>query len=263
MPLYVGNSDKIKDLYLGNEKILFAFYGSTLVYSNFKPLTFNVSSSLQTWVVPNGITKIHVDCVGSKGGGNGGYGGRVQCDLTVTPGQTLYIMVGAIPSTLNTPAYNASDIRIGGRDLSDRRIVAGGGGSGDSSNGMGGHGGGTTGGTGQDRGNYQGTAYGGTQTAGGAGAVGSHGSQGHHHDGRNGEFGLGGSADTCGYEGTAGAGGAGYWGGGGGGMSWNKNGSYRGSGGGGSSYTSSQSCSNIVHTQGYRNGSGYVTISLP
>jgi hypothetical protein len=63
-------------------------------------LTFEPSSLLQEWVVPDGITKIHVDCVASKGadgsGSTGGYGGRVQTDLSVTSGQTLYFVIGRI-----------------------------------------------------------------------------------------------------------------------------------------------------------------------
>ena len=60
---------------------------------------------------------------------------------------------------------------------------------------------------------------------------------------------------------TAGAGGGGYYGGGAGAwyeyFGWNC-----GGGGGGSSYTNQTLCSNVVHTQGFRAGNGYVTISM-
>lgn len=59
----------------------------------------------------------------------GGKGGRVQCVLNVTSGQTLYITVGKIPTNNGTAVYNASDIRIGGQEYTDRVIVAGGGSS--------------------------------------------------------------------------------------------------------------------------------------
>lgn len=54
---------------------------------------------------------------GASPNATGGLGGRVQCDLTVTPKQTLYIMVGDIPTSGITASYNASDIRIGGNEV--------------------------------------------------------------------------------------------------------------------------------------------------
>jgi hypothetical protein len=64
------------------------YKGSELVYQlGFSPVTFNVSSSLQTFTVPLGVSKIHIDCVASKGAlasgdridQTAGNGGRVQC----------------------------------------------------------------------------------------------------------------------------------------------------------------------------------------
>lgn len=252
------------------------YKGSTLVYKlGFAPVTFNVSSSLQTFTVPLGVSKIHVDCVASKGQdisasyiSKGGKGGRVQCDLAVNGGETLYIMVGAIPTSGATASYNASDIRLGGNTLSDRIIVAGGGGGasygqvyGYIGQAVGGDGGGTTGGTGGNSGIPNGgSASGGTQSAGGTGAYGSFFVTAR---GGNGELGLGGVGDT--HTGQACSGGAGYYGGGGGcslsfasedgGAGWACGGA------GGSSYTNSD-CSNVVHTQGYNDGAGYITISF-
>lgn len=249
------------------------YKGSELVYQlGFDPVTFNVSSSLQTFTVPLGVSKIHVDCVGSKGftphsSAQGGNGGRVQCDLPVNGGDVLYITVGAIPSD-NSVTYNASDIRMGGTELANRIIVAGGGGSGSyvtspfTRYAAGGAGGGLTGGTGGNSG-----GEGGTQSAGGLGAYGVDGYDPYRSAsgtlGFGGETGSGGNVDAGG---NAGAGGAGYYGGGGsrrtavfyGGTqrdTW-----ARGAGGG-SSYTNA-SCSNVVHTQGYQDGAGYVTISF-
>ena len=79
----------------------------------YKQTTFTQNS---TFVVPNNITSLKVDCVASKGADTqsdyyhidvGGNGGRVQCDLSVTPGETLYFTVGAIMSPGGTASYNA------------------------------------------------------------------------------------------------------------------------------------------------------------
>lgn len=94
--------------------------------------TFNVSSELQTYVVPEGVSKVNVACVASRGGNIGGAGGSVKCDLSVTEGQTLYVMVGGIPADYNEAVYNASDIRIGGTEYENRIIIAGGGAGGSS-----------------------------------------------------------------------------------------------------------------------------------
>ena len=267
-PLIYANSRLVKKVYKGSE----------LIYQiGFNPVTFNVSSSLQTFIVPLGVSKIHVDCVASKGftasldgtTGNGGKGGRVQCDLTVNSGDTFYIMVGDIPSS-SSPSYNASDIRFGGNTLNNRIIVAGGGGSGvvkqdpygvTRQGASGGAGGGLTGGTGENM-SADRAGQGGTQSAGGLGAYSSY--PYHPFTAGNGELGVGGTG-AAGAGGVAGAGGAGYYGGGGAGC----NGIFISAGyssfgagaGGGSSYTNA-SCSNVVHTQGYNDGAGYVTISF-
>lgn len=60
---------------------------------------------------------------------------------------------------------------------------------------------------------------------------------------------------------------AGWYGGGGAvsGHYWagsSANGSSEAAAGGGSSYTHPTLCSNVVHTQGYRTGNGYITISM-
>jgi hypothetical protein len=261
-----------------NGEIIHKIYkGSTLVYKlGFDTVTFNPSSSLQSFTVPLGVSKIHVDCVASKGftpnsSAQGGNGGRVQCDIEVNGGETFYIMVGDVPSD-SSVTYNASDIRFGGNTLNDRIIVAGGGGSGCyvtnpfTNYSAGGAGGGTTGGngTGVDGNGY---ATGGTQSAGGLGSWGNS-----AYDptrsasgtlGYGGATGSGGNVDAGG---SAGAGGAGYYGGGGSRRSAvffgsSQRASWAGSAGGGSSYADSD-CLNVVHTQGYNDGAGYVTISF-
>lgn len=265
-PLIYANGKMTKKVYRG----------SNLIYQiGFSPITFNPSSSLQNFTIPPGVTKIHVDCVASKGQDSsasyiskGGKGGRVQCDLSVNGGDTLYIMVGAIPTNGSTASYNASDIRIGGNTINDRIIVAGGGGGASVGSvyayvgqANGGDGGGTTGGTGGMANMPSGrAATGGTQSAGGSGAYGAFYVV---SQGQDGTLGLGGNGNT--YTGLACCGGAGYYGGGGGcSLSFaSEDGGFAGAcgGGGGSSYTSSN-CSNVVHTQGYNDGAGYVTISF-
>lgn len=255
---------KYRMLYLNNKYL--AYKGDE---APALPRTFYPTGAIQSFIVPQGVTKLHVVCVASKGKDSlmtpsvlGGNGGRVECDLTVTSGQTLYFVVGDIPYENNT-LYNASDIRTNNAgitnttSLNSRLVVAGGGGNAGhwGRNGYtyaGGVGGGLEGGAGNSRSGQGGN--GGTQTAGGAGGGGSSGS-----GGSAGGLGLGGKGGDN--NGGGGAGGAGYYGGGGGGRLGHDGHSYSGGGGGGSSYTDSSKCTNVVHTQGFNDGTGYITIS--
>jgi len=215
------------------------------------PQTFNYTGSEQTFTVPAGVSMVHVIAFAATGGagnsgaavGAGGKGGKVEADLTVTPGQTLYLYVGGKGIQGGAGGFNggggpganlgsgsvasgggggATDIRIGGNALSNRVLVAGGGGgAGAYSTFTGGNGGGLTGGNGS--GNNPGT--GGSQGAGGN---------------TGGASGFGGSGTNVG------GGGGGYYGGG-------YASAFSGGGGGGSSYTDLTLCSNVVHTQGASN----------
>lgn len=275
MPIYVGNT-KQGELYYGGTKIAEAYYGGTKVFSSggFTPetITFNYTGDVQTWTVPSGVTKLMVDCVGgasyydAAGGQNSvtTCGGRVNCSMSVSTGQTLYLYVGGL-GNCNTTGWNgggqstgtdalslkgasgggSSDIRIGGTTLNDRKVVAGGAG-GAVLGGSGGAGGGLIGGSVS----IESCGQGGTQTAGGTG-----GTAGYNANGTPGTFGTGGTGPN-----GSGGGGGGWYGGGGGayiGMYGN------GSGGGGSSYTDSTLCTNVVHTQGYSEatGNGWITIT--
>lgn len=256
-------STKTPVIYAGNKIVKKVYKGSELIYQiGFATFTKNAGTSLFAWTVPPGVKKIHVDCVASRGVlGAGdrtdkvpGYGGRVQCDVSVTGGQVLYITVGAIPSNWTVASYNASDIRIGGTGYGNRIVIAGGGGSGKHTahknyGGSGGNGGGLVGASGES--NSRGTGgTGGTQSAGGTGGG------GYDARGEDGTWGMGGSNTRGG-----GAGGAGLYGGGAGGFGGTSGTYGSAGGGGGSSYTNGTYCSNVIHTQGYRNGAGYVTIS--
>lgn len=216
-------------------------------------VTYYPENSLQFFTVPQGIHSIHVECAGSRGAHSsklGGDGIKIDCDLAVTPGQILNIMVGDIPTDKKTASYNASDIRINGIDYNDRIIVAAGGGNASSREG---YAGGALAGEPLTRVSIANDLYcptGGTQTAGGLNGY-NNGASKHGSNGSNGTLGLGGN----GASGGGGAGGAGYYGGGGGGE-------HRGNcggGGGGSSYVDTSLCSNVNYTANANRG--FVNIS--
>ena len=237
--------------------------------------SYNTLNTFITYTVPEDVTNIQVDCVASKGyGDNGGKGGRVQCNLDVTPNEKLYLYIGGIPSNNNSVIYNAADIRTDNTgvtnttSLQSRLIVAGAGGNQGIGGGVnaqgtgyaGGDGGSETGKTGAGQG-----GYGGSQTSGGSGGTG----EAFGSNGKAGSFGLGGAC-VSGSGGSTGVGGAGWYGGGSGGSYvyaaggihqwWNA-----GGGGGGSSYINPDRCYEIqdksLHTQGYNDGNGYITIT--
>ena len=130
-------------------------------------LKANYTGSLQSFQVPCNISSISVDVIGASGGNevvsdsiySGGKGGRVQTNLKVTPGQTIYLMVGGrgtdrvsqSENQVMTGGFNGggsssglsngagggggSDIRLlessgTTRDYLSRVVVAGGGGGG-------------------------------------------------------------------------------------------------------------------------------------
>lgn len=250
---------------------------SCLTWSSLaQTVVFSYTGSAQTYTVPAGVTSIAVDMQGAAGGndfytyGFGGFGGRVQGVIPVTPGQVLNVYVGgkggngsSSSTTAATGGFNggaaanvyygaggggASDIRIGGTALTNRVMVAGGGGGASynySYRQNGGEGGGLTGGPGWAGANSHPypcmEGQGGTQSAGGSAAT-------CYSGGGAGTLGSGGSASSGTY---GGGGGGGYYGGGGG--------AYAG-GGGGSSYTATN-ITNVVHTQGNNPNNGVVIIS--
>lgn len=250
--------------------------------------TFGYTGAAQTYVVPDGVTAVQVECWGAEGskGGNGdnpgalgGKGGYVKGLLAVTPGETLNIYVGGKTSGYSG-GFNGggdgkygrgrcgyggggggtSDVRRGGTGLNNRRIVGGGG--------AGGGGGGASyrtrvptegGGGGLPNGlNASTGGEGGTQSAGGD----------PYSDAGAGTFGVGGDGtQTSAYTDNAGgAGGGGGWYGGGGTPYGNRGmGTEEGyasyGGGGGSSYTGG--VTSATSTNATRTGHGQVTVSLP
>lgn len=253
------------------------YKGSTLVYHlGFDPVTFTENG---TWTVPAGIKQIRVDCVAAQGltfvqgTAEGGLGGRVQCVLSVTSGQLLYIKVGKQYTTY-TDNRNDSIVYINNDEL-QALIHAGGGGSAANPTWLrykvakGGAGGGLTGGVGTaDAPTSNILAQGGSQSAGGDGSYFNY-----PHvkgiDGRStgkGKRLYGGNAVPDSGQYRCGCGGAGYYGGGGGLDAYHRSGheleTWAMGGGGGSSYTHPTLCSEVVHTQGFQSGNGYITISM-
>eukprot|EP01038_Epipyxis_sp_PR26KG_P009221 gene9221-12434_t len=228
--------------------------------------TFNyVSTTYQSWTVPANVYTINVDAAGASGGNGaatGGSGARVQTNLIVTPGQTLYIYIGKQGSSTITTSGTfgggggsgasggrqgggATDIRSTAGDLSTRYVVAGGGGGsyGNTCNSNGGDGGET----GESPANSLSSPCsvstvptGGTSSGGGSRGISSTG--GVAGDGTLGNGGNGG--------GTYGGGGGGGYYGGGGGSTYG--------GGGGSSFASATDCTDTVFTTGYRTGDGII-----
>ncbi|MCX8486493.1 MAG: glycine-rich protein, partial [Crocinitomicaceae bacterium] len=117
-------------------------------FSQPQTVTFNYTGAAQSWTVPPCVYNISVSVKGAQGGGPGGLGATVlNPSIAVTPGQVLQINVGQNP-TGPTGGWNgggngfeaapvtyqsyggggASDIRITPYALTNRIVVAGGGG---------------------------------------------------------------------------------------------------------------------------------------
>ncbi len=222
---------------------------------------FSYTGGEQTFTVPAGVHSVYVSAVGGAGGaagypGNpGGLGGVAAGDLSVSPGETLYVEVGGdgltgdpssgavTPGTFNGGGAaggsggaggGASDVRTipagAPGSVASRMVVAGGGGGGaydDQGPSAGGNGGGLTGTAGTPS---PGGGAGGTQVAGGPGGTGSQSGP----DGTSGILGAGGTAGDTNFGGGGGGGGF-YGGGGGGGMGPCNPCSSAAGGGGGSS----------------------------
>ena len=236
-------------------------------------LTFSSTGGEQCYIVPSGVSELAVTAVGGAGAGAGmpgGSGAVVRGMLAVTPGETLYVEVGANGVVQGLTAFGgggwggpflggagggASDLRTcsstasscpgGGSSLDSRLLVAGGGGGAGIGFGTGGAGGAAglnagAGAPGQSGTEFDASAQGGsgggggTAAAGGAlGAAGSGSSNG--TPGIAGSYGSGGNGGSSfnGPGGGGGGGGGGYFGGGGGGGAGSAPGPVDGTGGGG------------------------------
>ena len=214
---------------------------------------FVFTGAEQSWVVPAGVTSIHAVVVGARGGGvgpgsMGGLGHRAEADVTVTPGQTIYVEVGGPGAASDLTTGGAGGFN-GGADGGDGGALGNGGGGGGGggtdlrtvsrtspgtvgsrlivAGGGGGDGAGANGGAGGDAGTAGGNSIGGGAIGGAPGFDGEGtsgcGGCGGNPGGEDGVMGLGGRG---GNDPTAGNGDSGAGGGGGGG-------GYQGGGGGG------------------------------
>ncbi len=72
--------------------------GLTAQASQAQALLTDTTVGTTTFVVPNGVTLLAVQLYGAGGGGSGGFGGGsgalVMGDLSVTPDETLTLLVG-------------------------------------------------------------------------------------------------------------------------------------------------------------------------
>ncbi len=189
-------------------------------FTNTQTVTF--SGSMQTFVVPNCVTTLRMELWGAQGAttgsSSGGQGGYVRGDLSVTPGETLFVYVGGqngyngggvagSGSTGSNSAGNGgggTDVRRGGQTLSDRVAVGGGGGGAGraSCSSQAGGAGGFPGGAGGVGGNTliggAGGANGGDVSGGGGGSTCTSSAQGGGGGGQNGGGGAGGYGSSTG-----------------------------------------------------------------
>lgn len=253
--------------------------------------TFSYTGSIVNWNVPAGVTSIDIEAWGAQGGNSsgtaGGLGARIKGTFSVTPGQTLKILVGGQGGT-GTQGGGGGGTFVTTSANAALCIAGGGGGGyypGYSSSWTNSHG--TTSTTGQNgvvgingtimpsgtagpNGGLSDVWYYGQGAAGGGGLSGN-GANGLGNYGY--AVAIGGAAFTNGGAGGAGAGsggnggfgggGGGEWlfwtgGGGGGGYGGGGGGVYYGVGGGGSSYNGGTNQSN---SSGVQSGNGQVVIS--
>jgi hypothetical protein len=233
---------------------------STTTVQEQDPETFSYTGAIQTYTVPDGVTSIKVKCWGAAGGSTyGGAGGYAGGTVSVTPGETIQVVVGQGGRTGGSnlgsgggftgilSVWNTSDIAA---THAGSIIIAGaGGGGGNSSNNPAGNGGGETGGVGQ---NDASGAKPGTQTA--AGSAESDTSAATNPTGGS-YFRGGNSAGNTFYAATPWP--AGVWGGNyqrskasGGSQGGGGGGGYYGAGGAGNR--------NSVNSRGAAGGSGYI-----
>ncbi len=260
--------------------------------------TFNYTGNLQTWTVPAGVTSITINGKGAQGGSGyygsvaGGLGADITGAISVTPGESLSILVGGKGQQWIGAGGGGGGTYIWKNTGNLPQIIAGGGGGGgwrgtsagsgsdtiipsnsnrSQSGGTGGNGG--TGGVFAGAGSISGQAGGGAgwysngldgtgptpNATGGTFPLatvnpGAGGFGFNSYTNSNTYGGYGGGGGTAG-SGGSGGGGGGY-NGGGGGDSWD--GTSWGSGGGGGSYNIGTSQNN---TAGVNSGDGIVTIS--
>lgn len=268
----------------------------TALTATAQTVTFTYTGDLDSLVIPNCVDSVIINAWGAEGGsttfgGIAGKGAFVSAKMAVTPGDVIYVYVGgqdgyngggagglgvASDGVTDYAGHGggASDVRVGGTNLDDRMLVAGGGGGAGRHYwngtcmpcGMGGDGGfagvtqGQDGSLAIDTGygsNPGGNGKGGTQSSGGAAGAGTEG-----NPGAAGVLGVGGNGGDGSFSVSGGGGGGGYYGGGGGASSSLGGSGVGGAGGGGgSSFYHPVNMVYINGSDGVRSGNGQVTIT--
>ena len=215
---------------------------------------FAYTGTEQQFIVPAGVTSLRVVLVGGRGGTGwqgsvGGMGARVEADIAVNAGMTLFVEVAGVGGSASGSAVGDAGFNgggVGGGSINSTFRGGGGGGASDIRTvdrnspgtlasrlvvaaGAGGGGGWENSGRGGDAGAGGEAAQGGLGGGGGAGTATAGGAGGHNAG--PGSLGLGGFGAPE-LEGSGGGGGGGLYGGGGGGAS-----GLGAGGGGGSSFT--------------------------
>jgi hypothetical protein len=117
---------------LTNGQITITFCPST---AGVTTCTFASTGVEQSFTVPAGVSSVHVVASGATGGsgsstGPGGRGAVVSANLTVTPGDVLYVEVGGAPTTTTTADCFEDTPCVGGFNGGGSSRFGGGGGGG-------------------------------------------------------------------------------------------------------------------------------------
>lgn len=80
---------------------------------------FTYTGNIQTWTVPDNVSTITVTATGARGGdstasGAGGNGAAISTRVSVTPGSTLYVVVGGTPNSNGVARYGYGGNGSGG-----------------------------------------------------------------------------------------------------------------------------------------------------
>ncbi|MFL5908369.1 MAG: glycine-rich protein [Solirubrobacterales bacterium] len=98
--------------------------------------TYFCTATEQAFIVPAGVTTVHVVAVGARGGtgtantNTGALGAESSADFSVTPGQLLYVEVGCIGGNGSMGTGGAGGFNGGGAGGSSADLAAGNGGGG-------------------------------------------------------------------------------------------------------------------------------------
>ncbi len=112
----------------------FAFSGTTSASYSWNAVTFSIgpltgaaqtlftTTGAQSWTVPDGVTSISVVCIGGGEGGGAEYGGdggglRYVNNISVTPGETLTVTVGAGGAADNSSFTSSAGVNGGNSSL--------------------------------------------------------------------------------------------------------------------------------------------------